>query len=224
MRTALRRFGLAGPVALLGLAGPASAQTPAPLENFREVFLQLDANGDTVLEREEVPEKGRAAFDRLLRRGDDNEDGKLDVSELQALGRRVRAALGDPAAPARRLRAADKDGDGKVSRGEFPGQPARFDQLDADGDGFLTREEVARPAPDAPTPRPATLPARLAAMDRDGDGKVSREEYTGPPALFDRMDLDRDGFLSREDRRPARDAGQAGPVEPRPAASGPDGP
>jgi len=31
----------------------------------------------------------------------------------------------------------DKNGDGKVSRDEFPGPPQFFDRLDANGDGFV---------------------------------------------------------------------------------------
>jgi Ca2+-binding EF-hand superfamily protein len=39
------------------------------------------------------------------------------------------------------LKTADKDGDGKLSREEFP-QPAVFKDVDKDGDGFATREEI----------------------------------------------------------------------------------
>jgi hypothetical protein len=35
----------------------------------------------------------------------------------------------------------DQDRDGKVSRDEFTGPKARFDQLDKNGDGFLTQQE-----------------------------------------------------------------------------------
>jgi Ca2+-binding EF-hand superfamily protein len=39
------------------------------------------------------------------------------------------------------LKAADKNGDGKLSRDEFP-QPAIFKDIDKDNDGFATREEI----------------------------------------------------------------------------------
>jgi arylsulfatase A-like enzyme len=39
------------------------------------------------------------------------------------------------------LKAADKNGDGKLSRDEYP-QPAVFKDIDKDGDGFATREEI----------------------------------------------------------------------------------
>jgi arylsulfatase A-like enzyme len=51
---------------------------------------------------------------------------------------------GTPAAGGRMqaaLKAADKNGDGKLSREEYP-QPAVFRDIDKDGDGFATREEI----------------------------------------------------------------------------------
>jgi arylsulfatase A-like enzyme len=51
---------------------------------------------------------------------------------------------GTPAAGGRMqaaLKAADKNGDGKLSREEYP-LPAVFKDIDKDGDGFATREEI----------------------------------------------------------------------------------
>ena len=44
-----------------------------------------------------------------------------------------------------RLRAMDKDGDGRVSREEFTGRPAMFDRLDANHDGFLDPSDRSEP-------------------------------------------------------------------------------
>ncbi len=90
-----------------------------------------------------------------------------------------------------RLRAMDKDGDGKISRAEFTGPEPLFDRLDADKDGFIIPAETQRFfrqnfLQNAP---------RLRAMDKDGDGKISRAEFTGPEPLFDRLDADKDGFI-----------------------------
>jgi Ca2+-binding EF-hand superfamily protein len=54
------------------------------------------------------------------------------------------ANKGTPAAGGRMqaaLKAADKNGDGKLSREEFP-QPAIFKEIDKDNDGFATRAEI----------------------------------------------------------------------------------
>ena len=74
----------------------------------------------------------------------------------------------------------------------------------------LTTESTADPAPAARDPRAAmpapggarrgpTWDAVLARDDKDKDGKVSREEFSGPKELFDRLDANHDGFLTREE-------------------------
>jgi Ca2+-binding EF-hand superfamily protein len=45
---------------------------------------------------------------------------------------------------------------------------------------------------------PEMVKVRWKKMDRDGDGKVSKEEYTGD-FEFDRLDSDKDGFLTDTD-------------------------
>ena len=80
----------------------------------------------------------------------------------------------------------------------------------------LATESIADPAPAARDPR-ANVPARpnapapgeqrrgpaweavLARDDKNKDGKVSREEFSGPKQLFDRIDANHDGFLTREE-------------------------
>ena len=116
------------------------AQSPAPL---RDLFLELDANGDKVVEREEVPESGRKAFDTLLKYGDTDHDGKLEAAEYRTLMQKTNwARVASPEQREKRFKNLDKNGDGKLGPDEFQGGTARFHQLDRNGDGFLSRDEI----------------------------------------------------------------------------------
>ena len=91
----------------------------------------LDANKDGVIDRTEAAKFPKFAqrFDHL----DKNRDGRLDASERpQRMGRGGGMAK------------IDKNGDGRISRNEAVGSPfaQRFDQLDANRDGYITREEM----------------------------------------------------------------------------------
>ena len=47
--------------------------------------------------------------------------------------------------------------------------------------------------------RPGRGPEWFQAMDRNGDGFVSKREFIGSKALFERLDLDKDGLISPEE-------------------------
>ena len=196
-----RKVVLTAGVIVAALAGSASAQTAAS-GSIREALIGLDADSDGAIALEEVPDAGRAAFKRLLKRGDSDEDGKLSGPELRALGEKARggsiAAL--PPAIAARLKAMDKNGDGTITRAEFRGPAAAFARLDPDGDGKVALP--SRPA-EAPSTAPNRL-RRLRAMDQDGDGAIQRAEFTGPAPAFDRLDVNGDGVLDRKDFAAAR--------------------
>ncbi len=75
------------------------------------------------------------------------------------------------------------------------------------------------PPPQAPAPAapaPSALPDPFKLYDRDGDGKLQREEM--PPEArqrFDRLDLDKDGVLTREEAARARQANNPAPPRAR---------
>jgi Ca2+-binding EF-hand superfamily protein len=158
---------------------------------MREMFQRLDANGDGAIEPSEVPEDAKLPFERLLLRGDSNHDGKLDASELRALVQSARAGAGGAGAmPA--FEVLDSNHDGKLTPDEMKDRPGLFRLLDVNSDGVVTREEARALAQKAREQRLK----RLKAMDKDGDGSVSRQEFTGPAAMFDRLDTNKDGSLS----------------------------
>jgi acetyl esterase/lipase len=62
--------------------------------------------------------------------------------------------------------------------------------------------------------------AILARDDKNKDGKISREEFSGPPALFDRLDLNHDGFITKEEHEAAFPPSAPAP-SPQPSAATP---
>jgi Ca2+-binding EF-hand superfamily protein len=99
-----------------------------------------------------------------------------------------------------RWKELDQDNDGRISRSEWQRNEQAFDRMDADKDGFLTKEEL----------RSAVREFRgkhrngLREMDADADGSISRSEWKGKEETFKRLDTNNDGLLSRDELREAR--------------------
>jgi hypothetical protein len=58
---------------------------------------------------------------------------------------------------------------------------------------------MRRGAGSPPGAGPGPMGEGLRAMGKNKDGKISKDEYTGPAALFDRLDRNSDGFISSDE-------------------------
>jgi len=103
-----------------------------------------------------------------------------------------------------RLRAADTNGDGMISRQEAAALPRiakNFDAIDTNRDGQVTGEELR-------AFHQAQRAEHWKKLDTDGDGKISKAEaQANAPRLFEhfsRLDANGDGFLSPEELKAAK--------------------
>ena len=122
-------------------------------------------------------------------------------------GREKSKIRGHEEAPAEsreaKFRSWDRDGNGTISRSEYPGHPGNFRALDTDNDGQLTFEEFQHHG-GAVAPPTGSMTDDFAAKDHDGNGVLTRAEW--PDAFeFDRRDRNRDGVLTREEYYNPRD-------------------
>ena len=132
----------------------------------------LDVNGDGSIDKAEAAKSPRLSekFAEL----DKNKDGKLSKEEMPRRGDRMHGKDG-PRGEGRREAMAklDTDKDGRISRAESAAGEgklaSRFDEMDANKDGFIDRadhEIRAKQRKDE----------WFAAADTDKDGKLSRAE------------------------------------------------
>ena len=104
----------------------------------------------------------------------------------------------------------DTNGDHIIDIGEFQAGCARgFDEMDTDGDGFISTKELdalggmlAKSGENALVAAASgvLLASWIKTMDADGDGRVSREEFLkGCEKYFDKLDSDKDHKLTRDE-------------------------
>lgn len=104
----------------------------------------------------------------------------------------------------------DLNGDGKVTAEEMAAMgQARFDKADANGDGFLDNDEMQAHVIEMAKERAAKVSERMIEhKDVDNDGKLSFEEMQPSEKrkgkMFSRMDTDGDGAISQAEFEEAR--------------------
>jgi len=93
------------------------------------------------------------------------------------------------------LQRYDKNRDGSIDMKEFPHE-RRFKEIDADGNGVLSRAEVEQSLDKVRSERSLDFIERF---DLNRDGKVTREEFTGPARVFEAKDKNFDGVIDASD-------------------------
>ena len=132
------------------------------------------------------------------------------VMIVLALGATATVTLADPGDGSRRgamlerLKAADTNSDGLISRSEAAALPRlaeHFDEIDANRDGQVSFEELRAFHGKRHGEHGKAMMKRI---DADGDGKVSRAEaLAAAAARFDAADSNKDGFLTPEEMKAA---------------------
>ncbi len=204
------------------------------------VFGKLDPDGDGVVSAEEAAKAARYTMlimwdlvdrDELFKALDADGDGSITAEEMKAAPlaeimskamtdtRRTLAGGGAGAAGAAGglVGRFDKDGDGKVSRDEFPAEHLdKLDKMVRNKDGFFDAEEApkARGGKPGAGGKAAGLVGRL---DKDGDGKIARDEFPQDKLqAFDRFDKNGDGVITPDELGAAKGRGERKPREKKP--------
>ena len=166
----------------LAVAMPAFAQVQAPIAPVR----------DAIQTRDEAVAKVRQHFSRM----DANRDGFVGRDELQTM---------------RGADQGERNGRNRMAAGN-PG--AAFDRLDANRDGAISRDEFGRAREMRSEVRGMRKAGRTRGIgggmmklaDLDRDGRVSLQEATNKALQrFDRVDANRDGRITPDERRQNRE-------------------
>lgn len=158
--------GLLAVALFLTVAGAvvAAEESPSQSAGNTELFDRLDTNHDGTIQRDEVAKENRSLFDRLVRKGDENDDRALSRDELLA------ALI--PSRPDRPLEAKEST--------TLPNANAvRYVLLtmDANRNARIEKDEV-------PSEFEAAFTTMVERLDRNGDGKLDRQELSrGGPAM-----------------------------------------
>jgi Ca2+-binding EF-hand superfamily protein len=201
----------------------------APEAYFQMIFDQVDAGRKGMISRKQVESQENIYLRGLFDRADTNGDGRLTRQELTSYltlitsARGLQISLSLVSSGKGLFQALDTNGDGQISVREMRNAWDQLAGYDLDGDGCISRWEfpqqlrlLVSDAPTAVNRQPiiadlnnlirTTVPVRVARgpfwfrkMDRNGDGDVSRKEWLGTEEQFRAIDLDGDGLISVEE-------------------------
>lgn len=159
--------------------------------SLKRRFERLDTNRDGKLAGDELPPERKDA----ILRADANKDGAVTFEEFSARPRQLlvqRIAV--------EFKALDADGNGKLTKAEIDaarGKPMLHLIADADKDGAVTKEELAK----SYAGRGGRVSERIFdALDADKDGKIGAAEWQAAgERLFARLDRNKDGNVTADD-------------------------
>ena len=89
----------------------------------------------------------------------------------------------------------DRNGNGRIARGEWRGDRVMFRSVDRNRDNQITREEFLN----ANAGLMSTPANAFDALDADFSERVERDDWRGTRPAFNRLDLNRDGVLTRRE-------------------------
>ena len=96
-------------------------------------------------------------------------------------------------------RPQDQNGDGLITRNEWPGNDVSFRRLDRNGDGVLTNDDRKLHPKNGSTHDYRTR--RFADVDLNKDGRVTPGEWRHARSDFKTLDRNRDGVLTPDEFR-----------------------
>jgi Ca2+-binding EF-hand superfamily protein len=162
--------------------------------------------------RAEAVNRARTMFSRV----DANRDGFINMAEAQALRGQVRGSRAqrgqrsaDPARRAQAFERLDANRDNMISRDEWARADALREQRRADGQrGGMRGHRMAMRG---------RMGAMLRAADANRDQRISLQEAEAAALQrFDRLDLNRDGRITRDERWQLREQRQLNRTAPQP--------
>lgn len=217
---------------LRGPEGP-MVRAPQPAPKLKELFLQqfkaadTDNNGYIDMQEAQASPFFQQSFKLIDRDGDGRIYEKELIVYLESIEHLQQKAVACRASVTIKegqglFELLDTNHDGRLTIREIRAAPRLLDQLDKDGNGYLSLEKIPRnfqlafyrgqvnpavrtvafkvggamsPAPPARTAGPLWF----RKMDKNHDGDVSRREFLGTKEEFDRIDADADGLISLEE-------------------------
>lgn len=113
-----------------------------------------------------------------------------------AMAAPAHAAVPSPDQALERMREADTNHDGAVSRAELLAwRKSQWQRLDRNGDGYFTKDDLPRFLQDRW--KNGRLGQMLGSFDTNHDGRISEAEFVGGPTLaFDMADTNHDGQVT----------------------------